>query len=283
MHADIQMNIEPGKNSGFCIYKNVWNETALKLKTDIKTIESHMQKIMKMRGVTYKYKEQKCDITENVITKNTNNTNAKNITDTTDNKSKSHQSQTDKLPKLDENIMEKIADEDKKMERIGFLAQEMEKIIPEVVRTSVNGTKAIAYTDLIAILVEGMKEQQSEIDSLKNEVANLSIKSSSSLSKIQSNSTNSSYDEISPAALYQNAPNPFSQSTQIKYYLPKSVTKALLCIYDLQGKQLKQITINERGNGAQIISASEFSAGIYLYGLIADGNEVDVKRMILTK
>lgn len=183
MHADIQMNIEHGDNSGFCIYKNVWNETALKLKTDIKTIESPMQKIMKMRGVTYKYKEQKCDITENVITKNVNNTNAKNITDATDNKSKSHQSQTDKLPKLDENIMEKIADEDKKIKRIGFLAQEMEKIIPEVVRTSVNGTKAIAYTDLIAILVEGMKEQQSEIDSLKNEVANLSINHHQALQK----------------------------------------------------------------------------------------------------
>jgi len=47
-------------------------------------------------------------------------------------------------------------------------------------------------------------------------------------------------------------------------------------------KQLKQITITERGNGSQIISGSEFAAGIYLYGLLVDGNELDVKRMILT-
>lgn len=159
----------------------------------------------------------------------------------------------------------------------------MEKIIPEVVRTSVNGTKAIAYTDLIAILVEGMKEQQSEIDSLKNEVASLSIKSSSSLSKVQSNSTSTSFDEISPATLYQNALNPFSQSTRIRYSLPERVATAYLYIYDMQGKQLKQITIAERGEGSQTISGSQFTPGIYLYALLADGREVDVKRMILTK
>jgi hypothetical protein len=33
----------------------------------------------------------------------------------------------------------------------------------------------------------------------------------------------------------------------------------------------------------QIISGSEFSAGIYLYALIADGKEIDMKRMILTE
>jgi hypothetical protein len=35
--------------------------------------------------------------------------------------------------------------------------------------------------------------------------------------------------------------------------------------------------------GMQRISASEFSADIYLYALIADGQEIDVKRMILTE
>ena len=86
-----------------------------------------------------------------------------------------------------------------------------------------------------------------------------------------------------PAALYQNAPNPFSQSTEIKYYLPTSVNTAFLCIYDLNGRQLKQIRLMQRGNGSQLISGSEFSAGIYLYALIADGKEIDVKRMILTE
>lgn len=47
--------------------------------------------------------------------------------------------------------------------------------------------------------------------------------------------------------------------------------------------QLKSYPITERGKGNVIIQGSEFVAGIYLYGLIVDGNEVDVKRMILTE
>ena len=86
-----------------------------------------------------------------------------------------------------------------------------------------------------------------------------------------------------PAALSQNAPNPFSQSTEIKYYLPTSVNTAFLCVYDLNGRQLKQIRLSQRGEGSQLISGAEFSAGIYLYALIADGKEIDVKRMILTE
>jgi hypothetical protein len=85
------------------------------------------------------------------------------------------------------------------------------------------------------------------------------------------------------ATLQQNAPNPFSQTTQIKYYLPATVKTAYLCIYDLQGAQLKQTAIQERGEGVQTLHGSELKAGMYLYTLIADGQEVDTKRMILTK
>lgn len=85
------------------------------------------------------------------------------------------------------------------------------------------------------------------------------------------------------ATLYQNTPNPFSQSTRIKYYLPKDVNTALLCIYDMNGKQLRQITLNERGESSLTLHGSELAAGIYLYGLIADGQQVDVKRMVLTE
>jgi hypothetical protein len=43
------------------------------------------------------------------------------------------------------------------------------------------------------------------------------------------------------------------------------------------------IMLSQRGEASQEISGSEFPAGIYLYALIADGQEVDTKRMILTK
>jgi hypothetical protein len=56
---------------------------------------------------------------------------------------------------------------------IGFIAQDVEKIIPEVVFTGSNGYKSIEYGNLSALLVEGIKQQQQEIDSLKNQIQDL--------------------------------------------------------------------------------------------------------------
>jgi hypothetical protein len=52
--------------------------------------------------------------------------------------------------------------------RIGMIAQEVEKIIPSIV--SCEETKGIAYGKLVAVLVEGMKEQQRQIDDLKKDL-----------------------------------------------------------------------------------------------------------------
>jgi len=48
--------------------------------------------------------------------------------------------------------------------QLGLIAQEVEKIFPELVKTDNNGYKAIAYDKLTAVLVEGMKEQQKQIE-----------------------------------------------------------------------------------------------------------------------
>ena len=42
--------------------------------------------------------------------------------------------------------------------QIGMIAQEVEKIIPEVVYMTNEDTKAIAYNNLIGLLIEGIKE-----------------------------------------------------------------------------------------------------------------------------
>lgn len=51
----------------------------------------------------------------------------------------------------------------------------------------------------------------------------------------------------------------------------------------MNGVQLKSYPITERGKGNVIIQGSELIAGMYLYALIADGEVIDTKRMILTK
>lgn len=62
---------------------------------------------------------------------------------------------------------DKELDKSKLDERMGLIAQEVEKVVPEVVKEMNDGSKAIAYTDLIGLLVEAVKEQQIQIDELK--------------------------------------------------------------------------------------------------------------------
>jgi hypothetical protein len=55
----------------------------------------------------------------------------------------------------------------------GVIAQEIEKVLPEVVNTAPDGTKAVAYTEIIPVLIEAIKEQQKEIDELKKQLSHL--------------------------------------------------------------------------------------------------------------
>jgi len=55
--------------------------------------------------------------------------------------------------------------------QIGFIAQEVEQIYPELVMIAPNGYKVIDYARLTPILVEAIKEQQTMIDSLQQRIS----------------------------------------------------------------------------------------------------------------
>ena len=55
---------------------------------------------------------------------------------------------------------------------VGVLAQEVEKVLPEVVYTQENGMKSVAYGNIVALLIQGMKEMQQKITALENKVNN---------------------------------------------------------------------------------------------------------------
>ena len=53
---------------------------------------------------------------------------------------------------------------------IGVIAQEVELVLPQVVQTRDTGMKAVRYEKLIPLLIETIKEQQKQIDELKNKI-----------------------------------------------------------------------------------------------------------------
>ena len=48
----------------------------------------------------------------------------------------------------------------------GVIAQEIEKVLPDVVYTDASGYKTVSYTSIIGILIEAIKQQQEQIDKL---------------------------------------------------------------------------------------------------------------------
>jgi len=53
---------------------------------------------------------------------------------------------------------------------IGVIAQEVEDVLPDVVNTNEDGIKSVKYGNIVAVLIEAMKEQQAQIDELKTQI-----------------------------------------------------------------------------------------------------------------
>lgn len=55
---------------------------------------------------------------------------------------------------------------------IGVIAQEIQKVIPEATRTNDSGYLSVRYERIIPLLIEAIKEQQKQIEELKNSLLN---------------------------------------------------------------------------------------------------------------
>jgi ribonuclease PH len=53
---------------------------------------------------------------------------------------------------------------------IGVIAQEVEEVVPDVVNTNGEGIKSVKYGNLVGVLIEAIKEQQTQIDELKSKI-----------------------------------------------------------------------------------------------------------------
>jgi hypothetical protein len=247
------------------IYSNGVQITSdVSLKRNIKTILNPLDKVMQLRGVTFDM-----DFPANTATLTTNE------------KEPSFEQQYERAkvdnPELTFETFKQIESEQSR-QQMGVIAQEVEKIVPEVVRTRIDGLKAVSYSELTGLLIEAIKEQQHEIEALKVEVA--AVKGMPSSAELRSSTGISELTQ--QWVLTQNAPNPFTQQTVIKYFVPNDAKAAYICIFDMHGKMIQKISVAP-GQNSTTIQGSTLKAGMYLYSLLIDGQEVDTKRMILTK
>ena len=156
----------------------------------------------------------------------------------------------------------------------GLSAQELQEIYPNLVEEGQDGYLSVNYMELVPVLIQCIQELKEEVEELRggNSQSRKSPESAASVSGVKT----------SRNQLFQNTPNPAREQTVIRYRLAPDAQNACICIYDLQGKQLRQIPVST-GSDSVNIAAHELGAGIYLYSLIVNNQEVDTKRMILSK
>lgn len=193
------------------------------------------------------------------------------------------------IRKIDDDVLSKVCkldgytynwkdDKDGQLQ-VGFIAQEVEKVFPELVETiDSSNVKLMSYIGMIPYLLEAIKAQQVQIEDLKGQ-----LNGSYGSAELKSYSIFEEESTETPASLSQNKPNPFSSETRIEMFVPQSVANASLYVYDLQGKQVKSITVTGRGATFETIHASELQAGLYIYSLVTDGKLVGSKQMVLTE
>jgi len=58
-------------------------------------------------------------------------------------------------------------------QQIGLIAQDVEKVLPQVVYTTQNGYKGVDYAKIVPLLIEGMKDQQQMIDKQQKQIDEL--------------------------------------------------------------------------------------------------------------
>lgn len=81
---------------------------------------------------------------------------------------------------------------------------------------------------------------------------------------------------------YQASSHSSNGPITIKYKIPSDATNAFIGIFDLKGAMLSQIPIN--ASNAQItLNPKDYVPGMYLYSLIVNGNEVDTKKLVVSK
>lgn len=182
-------------------------------------------------------------------------------------------------------------------EQFGLLSQEVEAELPTLVKTvhhpdqyDVDGKlievgfdfKGMNYMGLLPLMIGGIQEQQKLIEEQQEKIERLENLVESLVANSTSPNSAGLGSNGTAGKLEQNAPNPFSAETRIRFTLPQAAMQASLVVANLEGKPVKTFR-GLTGNGSVVVDGSALAPGTYTYSLFVDGQAIDTKLMVLTK
>jgi trimeric autotransporter adhesin len=168
---------------------------------------------------------------------------------------------------------------------IGFIAQEVKEVFPELVNEDAKGYIAVNYEGMIPVLLQAVKEQQTTIENQQKQIDELRALVQEQIQASKSSNSSSQTVNLSDKTeviLDQNVPNPFSESTRISYSVPDEARDARIEFYNNLGQRINTVVLNPGGNGSITVYAAGLSNGIYHYSLLINGQVTDTKKMVKT-
>jgi len=166
-----------------------------------------------------------------------------------------------------------------------------------VMDTTQMAVSGVRYHKLPVYLLAIVKEQQQKINALQEQLESLSSlvsdccdRADDSMHRLDGDSER---DEVAVRAevafikdmptLSQNAPNPFHETTVIRFYVPKGSKDASIRVTDTSGAVIRLFSLNGFGTGSITIEANSMAPGNYPYSLVVDRQMVDTKTMVITR
>lgn len=167
--------------------------------------------------------------------------------------------------------------------KMGLIAQSVERVVPEVVTTTSDGMKTVAYGNLVGLLIEAMKQEDAKVNGLQHKLDSCIALNQRAINLPRKNiSSDSSFGDIEQPKLYPCKTCPISENISIHCYVPSDSKDASLLVFDINGTLKKSIPIAGRKEQYVSLEDSNLLAGMYYYSLVVNGTEVDTRKIILT-
>ena len=265
---------DPAKNSNFVFNTNLRvngvNITSdARMKDNIQPIENPIDILSRVDGVSYTYRLseiQKNRKSEENAFPETPETMTNEVNDALTEKE-----QRDEQIKKEIELRE---EEEANRRRIGFMAQDIQKVLPELVQTDEKGVMSIDYIGFIPLIVESLKQMQQTIQDQQKEIETLQSLLPAETKSMFRSTSNEDVSVVEGAKLYNRA------GASVSYTLPATYNTADLKVFDISGKLLKKIILT--GNNSIVdFNSSEIGYGTFIYMLFVDGKKADTLKKFI--
>lgn len=222
------------------IVAKVYTLSDLKAKTNVKPLKSSLDVMMRLQPVSYQWKQR-----ANVATQAVKG--------------------GDELASVSDSPLYGPCGETGL--QYGFIAQEVEKVLPDVVTTGDDGSKLIDYTAIIPLLVQSVQELQATVEAQAATIDRL--QATLPAEKLQASGNNK---------ILGCTPNPTSGIMTVSLQLESGVKSASIAVTSLAGNREKTVAVADGAESVEL-DLSALSSGIHIASLYVNGRFVDSVRI----